>query len=199
MKEIFPGIWTWSWFSEEKGYFFNGLLLREEEKTVLIDPPWMSAENRKALLGLSPVSAIYLTNKDHERSTYDLRREFKIPVWIHALDKPFLKEAPDQTFSEGQRLECGIRVVHLQHQKSPGESAFYHEKRKILILGDALIGHPPGQLKLLPAAKYPDIRKAEAGLRRLFSLSFEALLVGDGQPISSGAQEALDRFFDEIR
>ena len=86
----------------------------------------------------------------------------------------------------------------LLHQKSPGESAFYLEKRKILILGDALIGHPPGKLSLLPGVKYQDYRKAHVGLRRLFILSFDALLVGDGQSILTGGQEALEQFFDEL-
>ena len=90
-------------------------------------------------------------------------------------------------------------MVHLHHQKSPGESAFYLEKKKILIVGDALIGNPPGKLNFLPETKYQDIRKAQAGLRRLFSLSFDVLLVGDGQSFLSGAQEILETFFDEIK
>ena len=199
MNEIFPGLWSWSRFSPEKGYFFNGVLLSEGKSTVLIDPPLMTEEDRQTLRRFLPVSAIYLTNKDHERSAYDLRREFKAPLGIHESDRPFLKEAPDRIFSEGKELECGIRVVHLHHQKSPGESAFYLEEKKTLILGDALIGHPSGKLNLLPAAKYPDIQKAQAGLRRIFSLSFDVLLLGDGQSLLSGAQEAVDAFFDELR
>ena len=89
MKEIFPGIWTWSWFSEEKGYDFNGLLLREGDKTVLIDPPVMTETAREMLRQFLPVHAIYLTNKDHERAAWDLRRELKAPIWIHELDKSF--------------------------------------------------------------------------------------------------------------
>ena len=198
MKEIFPGIRSWPWFSKEKGYFFNGLLLNEAGSSVLVDPPPMNSAEQEILLKFFPVHAIYLTNKDHERDAYELRRKFKIPVWIHELDKPFLKEAPDRTFSEGQELLCGIRVVHLQSQKSPGESAFYLEKRKILIVGDALIGHPAGKLNLLPAGKYADIYKTQAGLRRLFSLSFDALLVGDGESVLTCAQEAVERFFNEL-
>ncbi len=199
MNEIFPGIWTWAWFSQEKGYFFNGLLLNEGPDTILIDPPLMTKEARQTLSRFLPARAIYLTNKDHERSAYDLRREFKIPLWIHEADRLFLKEAPDRTFSESTVLAGGLRAVPLQHQKSPGETAFYLEKKKILILGDALIGHPSGKLSLLPAAKYADIQKAQAGLRRIFSLSFDALLLGDGQSILTGAQQAVDIFFDELR
>lgn len=199
MNEIFPGLWSWSLFSQEKGYFFNGILLNEGKSTVLIDPPFMTEEDRQTLRRFLPVRAIYLTNKDHERGAYDLRRELKAPLWIHEADRLFLKEAPDRTFSEGKELECGIRIIHLHSQKSPGESAFYLEKRKILILGDALIGHPSGKLNLLPAAKYQDIDKAQAGLRRIFSLSFDALLLGDGQSILTGAQQAADQFFDDLR
>ena len=83
MKEILPGIWTWPWFSEEKGYPFNGILLSEEGSSVLIDPPVMTPESRQILRRFFPVHAIYLTNKDHERSAYDLRRECGTPLWIH--------------------------------------------------------------------------------------------------------------------
>ena len=195
MKEIFEGIWIWSWFSEEKGYFFNGTLVADGAAKILIDPVRTTDKDYEFLKKQAPFGAIYLTNKDHERIASSLRREFEAPVWIHEEDVPYLKEKPDHTFREADTLACGIRVIHLLHQKSPGESAFYLAARKILILGDALIGNPPKKLRLLPAAKYQDIRKAQAALRRLFSLCFETVLVGDGACILENGFDALDEFF----
>ena len=72
MKQIVPGIWTWPWFSEEKGYYFNGTLVAAESERVLIDPVRAPLETFEAH---GPFKAIYLSNKDHERMAYDLRRE----------------------------------------------------------------------------------------------------------------------------
>jgi glyoxylase-like metal-dependent hydrolase (beta-lactamase superfamily II) len=86
---------------------------------------------------------------------------------------------PTKTFNDGELLPGGIWVIHLQDQKSPGESALFLQQGKgVLIVGDALIGKPPGGLSLLPAEKYADAAKAKAGLRRLLKYQFDAVLMG---------------------
>jgi glyoxylase-like metal-dependent hydrolase (beta-lactamase superfamily II) len=198
VREILPGIHMWRWMSPEKGYFFNGTLISDGKNRVLIDPAALDSENIERLAALGPVDAIYLSNRDHERMAYELRRKWDVPLAIHELDEPMLKERADFTFRDGHSLLCGIRTVHLQGQKSPGECAFYLPERKLLILGDALIGHPAGKLNLLPAEKYADVKRAQAGLRRLFLLHFEILLVGDGDPVLESAYEKLERCFEEL-
>ena len=44
MKQLLPGIWQWSWFSEDKQLDFNGLFLNVGEHKILVDPPPMTAE-----------------------------------------------------------------------------------------------------------------------------------------------------------
>ena len=195
MKEILNTIWTWSSFSNEKKYNFNGTIISTGNKKFLIDPVQVNDDEHQFIKSFLPFEAIYLTNKDHERIAYDLRREFNIPIWIHEADKPFLKEAPDFTFKDKDKLLCGIEVIHFTDQKSPGESAFYLQDRKVVILGDALIGNPPGKLNLLPEAKYKDIKKAKKGLEKLSTLSFDVILAGDGEPILSNAKDILEKFF----
>jgi glyoxylase-like metal-dependent hydrolase (beta-lactamase superfamily II) len=78
--------------------------------------------------------------------------------------------------------------------KSPGESALFLDRGKgYLILGDSLIGRPPGQLNLLPADKFADVAKARESLKRLLKYNFDAVLVGDGASILAGAKEAVRR------
>ena len=195
MNEIIKNIWSWSSFSEEKGYNFNGFIVFDGQDKVIIDPVPMSDEDYEQLKSMAPFKAIYLTNKDHERSSWKIRKDLGVPVWIHKKDKPLLKEEPDEVFQEGTRLACGIEVLHLPDQKSPGESAFYIHSRKTLLLGDALIGDPPGKLRLLPEAKYKDVGRARAGLTRLRSLGIEALLLGDGEPLLTHPHRHLEQFF----
>lgn len=195
IKEIINNVWTWSVFSEEKGFNFNGTLISDGKTQVLIDPVRLDDADIAEIGNIGPITAIYLTNKDHERFSYALRSELKAPIWVHRTDQGFLKEKADHTFEDGQELACGIRVIHLENQKSPGESAFYLESRELLVLGDALIGNPVGHLNLLPAAKYADIEKARASLGRLSTCHVNDLLLGDGASILGGAGKALENFF----
>ena len=84
----------------------------------------------------------------------------------------------------------------MSDQKSPGESAFYIEDRKILIVGDALIGKNKGEVNMLPPDKFEDIGKAKAGLNVLKTLDFESLLVGDGHSILKDAKAQVEKFLD---
>jgi glyoxylase-like metal-dependent hydrolase (beta-lactamase superfamily II) len=101
---------------------------------------------------------------------------------------------PTKTYKDGELLPGGIWAIHLKDQKSPGESALFIERgRGVLILGDALIGKPPGSVRLLPAEKYVDIQKAKDGLHRLLKYNFDSLLVGDGASILVGGKEQVEQ------
>ena len=136
-----------------------------------------------------------LTNKDHLRGSDECRRRLGNPILIHELDAPLLGLTPDGTFKNGDLLAGELEVLHLPHMKSPGESALYWRKERVLILGDALIGKPPGELGLLPPEKFADARKAFESLRRLGNLDVKMILVGDGDSVLSGGSAALERFF----
>jgi glyoxylase-like metal-dependent hydrolase (beta-lactamase superfamily II) len=75
--------------------------------------------------------------------------------------------------------------------RSPGEIALHDPVRRLLIVGDTLIGHPPGRLSLLPDRVIDDPPRLRSSVRQLLALDFDALIVGDGVSIPSGAREAL--------
>ena len=64
----------------------------------------------------------------------------------------------------------------------------------ILILGNALIGKPPGRLNLLPPDKFVDPKKAKEGIKVLLQPSFDAVLVGDGASILTQGKQAIFDF-----
>jgi len=103
----------------------------------------------------------------------------------------------DHNFSDGDMLAGFLKAVVIPDNKSPGETALYWEEKKILFLGDALIGKPSGEVCLLPPEKYTDIEKARAGIKVLDDLNFDSLLMGDGDPIVTGCKKAIERFFDK--
>jgi glyoxylase-like metal-dependent hydrolase (beta-lactamase superfamily II) len=195
MKQILPGIWQWSWFSEEKKLDFNGLFLTIGEHRILVDPPPMAAEELSQAKRGGPLDYILITNRDHEREAATLQKEFQCQVWVPAADAAQMTVKPDKTYKDGELLAGGIWAVQLSDQKAPGESAlFIQQGRGILIVGDALIGKPPGSVAMLPPEKYADAAKAKEGLKRLLKYNFDTLLVGDGASIMTGAKPIVEKF-----
>ncbi len=194
MKQILPDIWQWSCFSQEKQLDFNGLFLTVGEHRIMVDPPPMTPEELVQAKRGGPVDYIIITNRDHVREAAAYRKEFGCQVMVPEADAPEMEVKADRTFKDGELLPGGIWVVHLKDLKSPGECAlFIQQGRGVIVVGDALIGKPAGSLCLLPAEKYADVNKARDGLRRLLKYEFDALLVGDGASILSGAKQAVER------
>jgi glyoxylase-like metal-dependent hydrolase (beta-lactamase superfamily II) len=193
VKEILPGIFQWSWFSDEKGMDFNGLLIVEGGEHVLIDPPSMSREDQDQIENHRPIRCILITNRDHVREAEACRKVFGAKVLVPERDAPEISIQADGTYKNGDKLPGGLKAIYIPDAKSPGECAFLLNRGKgILILGDALIGKPPGRLNLLPPDKLADPKKAKDGLKVLRQVSFDAVLVGDGVPILTGGKQALE-------
>ncbi|HQV10990.1 MAG TPA: hypothetical protein PKW52_06605 [Nitrospira sp.] len=193
MKQLLPGIWQWSWFSEEKQLDFNGLFLAVGEHKIVIDPPPMTAEASTLIRRQGALDYIIVTNRDHLREAATYQAEFRCQLQVPEVDASQMDVKPTKTYKDGELLPGGIWAIQLKDQKSPGESALYIQQGKgVLIVGDALIGKPAGALSLLPSERYGDIAKAKEGLRRLLKYHFDSILVGDGASIIFGAKQAVE-------
>jgi len=194
MKNLLPGVWQWSWFSQEKQLDFNGLFLHVGEHKILVDPPPMTAEASTFIRRQGHVDYIIVTNRDHAREAGACQSDFRCQLFVPEADASQIELKPTRTFKDGELLPGGIWVINLQEQKSPGESALFIQQGKgILVVGDALIGKPSGSLSLLPVEKYADAGKAKDCLRRLMKYNFDAILVGDGTSILTGAKQVVER------
>lgn len=197
MKQLLPGIWQWSWFSDEKQLDFNGLFLMVGEHTMLVDPPPLTADARAVIRRNGPVDYLIVTNRDHVRDAAACQSEFECRLFIPEADAASMELNQAKTYKDGELLPGGIWVIQLKDQKSPGESALFIQQGKgVLIVGDALIGKPAGSVSLLPVEKYVDVVKAKEGLRRLLKYEFDSLLVGDGASILTGGKPAVERLLD---
>jgi hypothetical protein len=193
MKQILPGIWQWSCFSDEKQLDFNGLFLTVGEHRILVDPPPMTPADVLHIKRGGRVDYILITNRDHLREAAAYKADFACQLWLPEIDASQMDVKADKMYIDGELLSGGIWAVHLHDQKSPGECALFIQQGKgIMIVGDALIGKPPGSVSMLPSEKYPDPTKARDGLRRLLKYNFDALLVGDGASILSGAKPVVE-------
>jgi glyoxylase-like metal-dependent hydrolase (beta-lactamase superfamily II) len=200
LKEILPDLYSWSQYSEEKKLDFNGYLIIGKDESIIIDPPDLENDDEASLKSIidqhvsCPLKGILLTNVHHERASDSLRNRFSVPVWVNERDKNGLEVSSNNSFNGEDHLFCDIQAIQLDHQKSPGETAFYMRDKKMMIVGDALIGKAPGQLSMLPPDKYQDAVKAKAGLGKLMNYEFDTLLVGDGVSILKGAKQAVATF-----
>ena len=203
IKKIFPNIYQWSEFSDEKKLNFNGYYLSNNGESVIIDPPVLLDNGLQSLKSLiqinsdSPLKAVLLTNVHHDRITQELKKIFEIPVYIHEKDAIGLDFQADHKFIDGDKLFCGLRVIHLENQKSPGESAFYLEDQKSIFIGDALIGKFPGKLNMLPPEKFADINKAKNSLQVLKNFDFDNILLGDGECIIGKGKKVFEIFLNQ--
>ena len=153
----------------------------------------MNSTDRAQVRQGGQIDYIIITNRDHEREVDTFRNDFQCQVFVPELDAKEMGIQPGKTYGDGELLPGGIWVVHLADQKSLGESALFLQQGKgIVIVGDALIGKPPGGASLLPPEKYANFSKAREGLQRLLKYNFDSLLVGDGVSILTGAKAVVE-------
>ena len=199
MEEILKNVYTWSVFSPEKGFNFNGWFILKQNPlfgNVVIDPPQPSDDDLTQIRSLGGVSEIIITNRDHVRWSRELKNKFDATIRMPSADAGLVEIEFDSTYDDGDALAGFLQAVHIPNNKSPGETALYWQRRKILILGDALIGEPPRKVSLLPREKYADITLARKGISVLVELDFDALLLSDGQPILKGGKIVVKNFVE---
>lgn len=196
MKEIVSGIFTWPWFSEPHGYNFNGCLILHAAGNLCIDPVEPTAEDLEEIARIG-VGRILLTNRNHSRAANRVRTRTGARTAIHPDDAPHARNQGtdlDDELKLGEKV--GPLVVVGVPGKSAGEVAFHWPERKILIVGDAVIGKPPGGCGLLPDRVVDDPPRLRASVKGLLALDFDVLLPGDGAPILQGAKSRLKELVD---
>ena len=199
MREILTGIFTWPWFSEPHGYNFNGHLILDASGNLCIDPVEPTAADLEEIARLG-VSRILLTNRNHSRAANKVRARTGARTAIHPLDAPHARKEGaelDDELSLGDQV--GPFVVVPVPGKSPGEVALHWPERKILIVGDAVVGDPPGRCKLLPEKVMDDPARLRESVRSLLALDFDTLLLGDGEPILEKAKAQLRELVEAFR
>lgn len=196
MREILTCIFTWPWFSEPHGYNFNGHLIRHPEGNLCVDPVEPSDDDL-AELARQGVARILITNRNHSRAANKIRARTGARTAIHPADAPHARREGaelDDELKVGEKV--GPFVIVGAPGKSPGEVVLHWPERQILLVGDAVVGDPPGKCKLLPDKVVDDPPRLRDTARSLLALDFDILLVGDGVPILQGAKQRLRELAD---
>ena len=191
MQEIVTDVFTWPWFSEPHGYNFNGFLVRDSHGNFCIDPVEPPADVLEEIARLG-VSRILVTNRNHVRAANKIRARTGAKTSIHPGDADYARSQGAEIDGELRPGEtCGPLHVIGVPGKSPGEVALHWPERKILFVGDCVIGKPPGYCGLLAEKVMDDPKRLRQSVQTLTQIDFDTLLVGDGAPILSGAKDRL--------
>ena len=191
MKEIVSDIFTWSRFSEPHGYNFNGYLVLAAGGNLCIDPV-EPGPDRLDQIATRGVARILLTNRNHVRAANEIRERTGARTAIHPADAGHARDQGgeiDDALRTDERV--GPFIVVAVAGKSPGEVAFHWPERRILVVGDAVVGHPPGKCGLLREAVMDDPDRLKQSVRSLLDLDFDTLLLGDAEPVLERAKARL--------
>lgn len=198
MREVARGVHSWSQHSERLGYALNGFCWVAGKAAVAVDPPPLTGAARDHMERSGRPGLIVVTNHTHWRATEELRKWAGAEVAMSAVDGEAVDGDVDRFLSPGDELPGGWRVIGMAG-KTPGEIALYREAAPgVVLVGDSLIGDPPGELRLLPAEKIHDRSMLGVSLAQLAPLEYEILLVGDGEPILHDAARRVRDFLREL-
>src|SRR5260370_8213431 len=135
---------------------------------------------------MKPIAKFVLTNRDQVRDGELFRTRFGAPLVAGADEMTQLAPiAIDEAVREGDLIAGALRVIHLPG-KSAGEIGLYfdpahhgvsREMGGILLLGDAIIGNPPGALSLIPEPKLDYTSKLKRSLPNLLDYFFDFVLL----------------------
>jgi len=188
--------WMWSAWQPDRGMCFNSYLFERAGGLVAVDPLPLDDDSLAQIERMGGVRAIVLTNRDHRRAAKALRERFGSAVLAHQPEAKVFDIAIDETFEDGAEVFPGAFAIALPGGKTPGEVALHFPGTRAALIGDAVIGTPAGNLSFLPDEKLESREALALALRRLWGLQLEALLLCDGQPILSGADDVLGKLLE---
>jgi len=207
MREILPGIFTWGSTYADRPWDLNGYAIRVAGCTTLVDPPALGEDEWPSFDVMKPIATIVLTNRDHVRDAELFRTRCGARLVAGADEvRQLAPIAINEAVREGDLIAGALRVIHLPG-KSAGEIGLYfdpayhavsREMGGILLLGDAIIGDPPGALSLIPEPKLDDPPKLKRSLRKLLDYDFDVLLLCDGQPVLRGGKLKVAEFLNTL-
>src|SRR5262249_33064480 len=143
VRGIVGGNFTMAGVLNPHGYNFNGYLIEDRSGNICIDPAEPDA-NTEAEIARRGAAVIILTNRNHVRAANRVRAATGARTAIHPADADYARGQGaelDDELSAGQRI--GPLTLVAVSGKSPGEVTLHWPERKILIVGDAVIGNPP--------------------------------------------------------
>lgn len=196
MQEISPGLWHWKTRYDRIGTDVSTHYLEQER--VLLDP-MIPPEGLEWFREHGAPVHILLTNRHHDRQSWRLREEFGCTV--HCVRNGMYElegRGPAEPFDFGDELPGGA-IVYEVDAICPDETALYLPRHRALACADGVVrSRGGGELRFVADQLMDEPERTKQGLRnayrRLLDLDFDLLLLAHGEPLVTGAKEALRAF-----
>jgi glyoxylase-like metal-dependent hydrolase (beta-lactamase superfamily II) len=196
MREIGPGLWHWTARHEHIGIDVSSYYL--EADRVAIDP-MLPDEGLEWFEARGAPEHVLLTNRHHDRHSWDLRDAFGSAV--HCVRNGVYElegRGPVESFEFGDELPGAARVYEVD-AICPDETALHIPAHDALACADGVV-HYEGSLTFVPDRFMDEPQETKRRLReaygRLLDLDFELLLLAHGAPLVGGAKQTLREFVE---
>ena len=186
IDEVLPGVFRWEQYSPEHKVDLTSHAVVREGRIFVFDPIPLAAESVAHLAKTGSMTAIVLTNENHERDAIAWRDRFHIPIW--AATEAFLPSPDVKRFQRIDKDWEGWKLEWLDGGAG-GELALRWEQQSLVICGDAIVNLPGRGLELLPEKYCQNQTQLKQSLRALVANPFERLLMAHGRPILEAASQ----------
>ena len=193
-----PGLSTWAEFQSDRNIDFSGFHWATPAGGLLIDPMPLDAGQLAKLQERGGARWIFVTSAEHMRAAPQLAQSTGAKVIAMTQERARFENAAtsvdlwiESTSDLPAELAELVDVIPLHGGKSPVEAALYLKPLEAFYFGDVIRSHESGTLRLLPDPKVQDMAALEHSLAPLTDRAPQAVLLGDGDSLYTGAAEAL--------
>ena len=206
IQEVASGLLRWSarhpaWSADEDWEPEVAALCHiATDDVILIDPLLVPGETDDVVARLDAEISrarrpphVLLTIFWHARSTPEIVERYRgARVWVHEPAAELARERAPCTdlFRPGGQLPGSLVALDARRAF---EVLFWLPEEQALVSGDVLLGAGEGAVRLLPEEWLGGANRPafDAGMRRLLELPVERILPAHGEPVLTGARDAL--------
>ena len=199
--EIDPGLWRWTGFHEEWREDVGSVYCETKDGVVLVDPIVPAEDTERFWRALDrdvgrmdATVHVLVTVFWHTRSAAAMVERYGARVWAPRAGKAAIARragAVTDPYAPTDPLPGGLQAVRTARA---AEVVYWIPSHGALVPGDVLIGDGRGGIRLCPESWLPSTKRhadLAASLRPLLDLPVERILVSHGEPVLSGAKQAL--------
>ncbi len=182
-------LFHWSLFDPKVKCDLTSHAWQSDQGLIFFDPTPLAPQALQELIEHRHPYAIFLTNSNHARSAQWYKKQFSIPIIASKASIGELEITPDYTLDDFSTPKS-IQSIPLDGGPA-GETAYYIDELKILILGDAIIHLPHTGLAFLPDKYCIDPHQLRVSTQSLLLTSPRFICFAHGSPIVHQAESRL--------
>ncbi|MEO7933873.1 MAG: MBL fold metallo-hydrolase [Chthoniobacterales bacterium] len=192
IQEVQPGVHLWQAYSAQAKVEITSHAVGCGGMLYLVDPIRLTHSGLSQLEELpAKVSAILLTNGNHERDSAFYRDRYGVPVFAHPEAAAEISIGTEP-FPDGLN---GLEVLTLPGAGA-GEVGFYFPQKKLLILGDIVINLDSFSFAPLPDKYATDAKQMRRSLQLLTTLDVSTICFAHGLPVRGETSKRLAALVD---